>query len=334
MPSLFETTKPRSAREQIHAQLLALNADFLATRPEMVEVACPFCHADAATAAFTLGEMPYVRCSSCASLYNTPRLSQASLARYWDRQPTETVDSDLLPSVRVRRTETIMRPRLEILRARLVALGCRLPVARCMEVGAGIGNFIEVLQEKGIAEQYIAVEPAPACRAPLLRLPHTEIVEANMEDEALARVAPCDLVFINSVIEHPHSLDTFFERVRGALHTGGWLALVDMHSGGFDQELLRGEAQNINPHLILQIGSVDGLRALGARYGLTLRDHFSMGKMDVDIVYDAVCHVPSTHPLHGLTRVLASPELRAELQELLERHGLTGYNGYLFERTA
>lgn len=133
---------------------------------------------------------------------------------------------------------------------------------------------------------------------------------------------------MNSVIEHSHSLDGFFAVAREVLKPGGMVSLVDMHSGGLDLEVLRGEAQNVNPLLILQIGSIDGVRRLANRNGLELVDAFAMGQMDVDILYEFAQGVSENHPLRGFAYLLSNEALRADLQDALRRHNATGYMGY------
>ena len=105
-----------------------------------------------------------------------------------------------------------------------------------------------------------------------------------------------------------------------------------MHSGGFDIEILKGEAQNVNPHLILQIGSIEGLRQLSKLHNFELIDTFSMGEMDVDILYSYARNLPLNHPLSGFSRFLEKSALRKDIQAVLKKHLATGYNGYLLQK--
>lgn len=330
--SIFHKTKPKEFRDRIKVSVRATINAFMGSRPEMIEVSCPFCGDNESIVGFSVDNFLYRRCSSCFSSYSSPRPTQEAMTYFYAMQPAELVDSELLPEMRHRRIEMVMKPRWVQLRSRLEAQGIRFPVNKIMEVGAGIGHFLEVMQTAGAALHYVAVEPAQACEARLVSLPNTSVFVMTLEQVPESCGGGCDLLFMNSVIEHPYSLQKFFNTVREMLKPGGIVALVDMHSGGLDLEVLRGEAQNVNPLLILQIGSIEGVRQLAERCGLTLIDAFAMGQMDVDILHEYAQGVAEGHPLRGFAYLLDNEALRDDLQGILRRHNATGYMGYLLKR--
>ena len=326
--SLFERTKPREFRESIGESVNATLNNFFNTQPQLVDVECPFCLEKTSTFHFESQGLKFVRCTGCDSIYNSPRVTPEGLKQFYAMQPAQAVDSDMLPEVKQQRVEQVMRPRWLKLKKYLKNAGIVFPVDRIMEVGAGIGHFIEVIQETDAANRYVAVEPAQACQEPLLKLFDTDVVNSFLE-EVSPEFGSCDLLFLNSVIEHPHSLDSFLQSAKQLLKPGGVISLVDMHSGGLDLELLRADAQNINPMFILQVGSVEGIKALCERNGLELIDIFSMGDMDIDILYEYSKNLDVAHSLYGLSYFLKEFGLRNDLQEVLREHLATGYNGYL-----
>jgi SAM-dependent methyltransferase len=329
--SLFEKTKPAKFRERIHKDINRSVEDFLKSKPEFEDVPCPFCHSNSAELYFNISRMEYLRCDHCNSIYNSPRLTSNSLNRFYELQPAKLVDNEMLPAVKQIRIEAVMKPRWELLRKKLEEQGVGFPVSRVIEVGAGMGHFIEVLQDTAAAELYVAVEPASACQFQLQQLKNTEVVCSNLEDVPPS-YETCDLMFLNSVIEHPSSLDQFFQSAGQLLKIGSIISLVDMHSGGFDIELLRAEAQNVNPFFILQIGSRVGVKELVKRNGFELIDEFSIGQMDIDIIYDFATGLDISHPLYGLRYLLSDKTLRGDLQRVLQEHLATGYMGYLLKK--
>lgn len=330
--SLFETSKPSKYRQKISKNLNLLVDEFLDNNPKFEEFHCPFCNSDKSNKYFALQDMIYLRCLDCHSIYNSPRPTLQSLNDFYELQPAEVVDNEMLPTVKEFRVEKIMKPRWKLLQNRLKKNGIKLPVETIMEVGAGIGHFIEVMQSTNAANKYVAVEPAKACEDLLKKLERTEVLCCNLESVSPSNFETIDLLFLNSVIEHPHSLDIFFQSARKLLKIGGVLSLVDMHSGGMDIELLRGDAQNVNPFFILQIGSIEGIKRLFQRNGFKFIDVFSIGEMDVDIIYEYSSQLDVNHPLFGLSHFLSNESIRDDLQELLKKHLATGYNGFLFER--
>lgn len=330
--SFYETSKPSKYRQRISENLSLLVDKYLANNPEFEEFNCPFCNSGENNEYFILQGMTYLRCSDCHSIYNSPRPTLESLNDFYELQPAELVDSEMLPTVKEFRVEKIMKPRWNLLQERLQKNGITLPVETIMEVGAGIGHFIEVLQTTHSAKNYVAVEPAKACEESLKKLDSTEVLCCNLENVSSSYFETIDLLFLNSVIEHPHSLDVFFQSARKLLKIGGVISIVDMHSGGMDIELLRGDAQNVNPLFILQIGSIEGMKRLFERNGFKFIDVFSVGEMDVDIIYEYSSQLDVSHPLFGLSHLLNNGSLRDDLQKLLKKHLATGYNGFLFER--
>lgn len=330
--SLFKETKPKEFRDRIALSVEDSVKKFLGESPEMEFSSCPFCQsADNYSLNFRLSDQTYLRCNTCESLYSSPRPTQEALARFYEMQPAQMVDAEMLPEVRERRIERVMRPRWKKLSQKLKENNVQFPVKKIMEVGAGIGHFIEVMQADKAAERYVAVEPAKACGAQLENLDSTEVVQEILE-KIPATYGDCDLLFMNSVIEHPHSLEEFFSCTRNLLKPGGMFVLVDMHSNGLDIEVMRGDAQNVNPFFILQIGSVEGVKRLASRHGFELVDVFSMGQMDMDIFFEFCTDLPTEHPMHGFKYLLNKRELRDDLQEVLRKHKRTGYNGYILKR--
>ena len=330
--SLYEISKPSKYREKISESLSVLVTKYLSKNPELEESNCPFCQSKESNMYFSLQSMIYLRCVNCNSVYNSPRPTLESLDNFYKLQPADLVDSEMLPAVKELRIEQIMKPRWNLLQEKLMTNGIKTPVDTIMEVGAGLGHFIQVLQTTNTASKYIAIEPAKACEESLKKLNNTEVICSTLEEVSTSYHETVDLLFLNSVIEHPHSLDIFFQKAKNILKNEGIISLVDMHSGGMDIELLRGDAQNINPFFILQIGSIKGIKSLFERNGFKFIDVFSVGEMDVDIVYEYSSKLDVDHPLFGLSHLLKNEALRKNLQELLKKNLSTGYNGFIFQK--
>jgi SAM-dependent methyltransferase len=330
--SLFETTKPSKYRKKISESLALLFENYLNTDPKLEESNCPFCKSNESNHFFSLHSMIYLRCKHCSSIYNSPRPTLESLNNFYEMQPSLITDNEMLPAVRDIRIEKIMKPRWNLLQDKLKINGIKIPVETIMEVGANIGHFIQVLQSTNAAKKYIAVEPSEACEESLRKLDNTEVIMSTLEEASSSNFGAVDLLFLNSVIEHPHSLDVFFQAANNFLKTGGIISLVDMHSGGMDIELLKEDAQNVNPFLILQIGSIHGIKSLFERNGFKFIDVFSVGEMDADIIYEYSLQLNKDHPLFGLSHLLNNETIRKDLQTLLKKNLSTGYNGYLFQK--
>ena len=62
-----------------------------------------------------------------------------------------------------------------------------------------------------------------------------------------------------------------------------------------------------------------------------MKDVFSIGEMDVDILYEYARNQKKSHALKGFENLLKKDSLRKDLQGVLSKHLATGYNGYIFQ---
>jgi SAM-dependent methyltransferase len=332
MKSLFSTIKPKSYVDNFKNSVTESVNKFLSLNPEMQITDCPFCLSTNRIDYFMSHTFIFNRCSDCNSIYNSKRPTESSLNLFYSLLPAEEIDTKLLPETIKIRKESIMIPRWQLLKNKLISNKVNFPVKKVLEVGAGMGHFLDVLIEDNCSSNYIAVEPSLAHQNALNLLPNTEIFSSNLEVISEKQISNCDLIFMNSVIEHPVSIENFFIKAHNFLKPGGILSIVDMHSGGLDIEIMRESAPNINPLFILQVGSVEGIRKLAERTGFELVDYFSMGQMDVDILFEYSQNISLDNPLSGFSYIFKNPEFRAEMQLLLKKYYATGYMGYFLKK--
>lgn len=332
MKSLFSTIKPKAYVDSFKDNVTNSVAKFLSLQPEFQNVDCPFCLSSNRLNYFESHSFIYNRCIDCGSIYNSHRPTEKSLDLFYSLLPAEEIDTKLLPDTLKIRKESIMKPRWELLKRKLIDNGVNFPTQRILEVGAGMGHFLQVLNEDHCSKEYIAVEPSKAHQPALNLLSDTKVFCSNLEYINKNEINSCDLVFMNSVIEHPVSIENFFIKAHEFLKPGGLFSIVDMHSGGLDIELMRENAPNINPLFILQVGSINGIKLLAERTGFQLVDFFSMGQMDVDILFEYAHGTTIDNPLHGFSFLLNNLELRKELQNLLIKYNSTGYMGYFLKK--
>ncbi len=332
MSSNFNTIKPVDQLNKVLADLGSLFDEFEGKKPQKIEIECPFCGHGQSTASFAYKSCTYRTCDQCQSLYLSPRITQQWLGQYYAFMQ-ERFCFDIPQSQRQARINTIMKPRWDLLKKKLEPYIKSFPVKRCMEVGAGVGYFTEVAQQNNCAQEYLLVEPDRNCHQHLKGLKgNTVLLGCLLEECKEEEHGNVDLIFINSVIEHPFSLNAFFKKLHSLLSEDGIIVLVDMHSEGLDIEVLRQHAPNIYPHSILQIGSIKGIETICLNHGLLVKEVCSIGTMDVDILFEHAKQLPQDHPLKGFEKILHKKEVRSDLQEVLAKHLLTGYNAYLIQK--
>jgi len=332
MSTLFNKIKPIEKLNKVISTLDSLFDEFEKKNPEKIKVNCSFCSSDKSTKAFSYKNCNYCRCLECDSIYLSPRITEEWLREYYSFMQERFV-FDIPESQRQTRIDNLMKPRWDLLYKRFKPFIKSLPVNRYMEVGPGVGYFTEVAQANKCADEYILVEPDTHCQSQLKQLGgNIKIFNSILESVDLEECDKVDIIFINSVIEHPFSINTFFDKLNKLLNDNGIIVLVDMHCNGLDIQTLRENAPNVNVYSILQIGSIKGIKTLCENNGFIMKDVFSIGEMDIDIIYEYLKGIENNHPLKNLEKVLAKDEVRKDLQAVLSKHLITGYNGYIFQK--
>ena len=153
-----------------------------------------------------------------------------------------------------------MIPRWELIMNRLKSNLISRSFNNYIEIGPGVGYFTGAINNN-FSNNYILVEPDEKYHHILYNLnDNLKIVHKMFEDCNDDDLYKADVIFINSVIEHPFSLELFFSKIHKFLNKDGIVVLVDMHANGFDIELLKDQSQNVTAHHILQVGSIKGLK--------------------------------------------------------------------------
>lgn len=143
----------------------------------------------------------------------------------------------------------------------------RLSQARCLEVGAGSGNFLRRLARIGCPpEQVLALE----YNEESLRL----LAERGFTGKALdlreLRAGPFDFIFMFQVVEHMADLDEVFDSVKSLLAPAGALYVAMPNPLRIDFNEQNGTLRDMPPNHVSR-WTRRGLEALVSRHGLAIR---------------------------------------------------------------
>lgn len=325
----FESIKPDKLRKKIKEKVDEAIDIFWKKNPKLEFINCPFCNKNDFKSYFEIKKFNYLKCNHCNSIYISPRPNEEALKMFYDIDPNKLVISDLLSKVRENRKNILLKKRWKQIKENFLLQNIKLPVDTLLEIGPGIGQFLEILNEDKVAKRYVAIEPSKDCYKILDKI---EFIEAyNSTLERFNKKLSADLIFLNSVIEHPYSLDKFFSNLKYILKPTGTISLYDMNSEGMDVVFLRGDTQNYNPMYILQVGSKKGIELLLEKHNLRLAETFSGGELDVEIIYDYVSKLNVNEPLSRFNEFFEASEFRNNFQNFLKENFKSGYNFYFIK---
>lgn len=253
-----------------------------------VEVACPYCRSKEVQECFDLNGFRHNTCSSCHTLYVSPRLSDACIEKlYRDEFYNEVYTRSLIPAFE-KRKHFIGRRKY----AQTISYCGRGGPGRVLDIGAGIGEVTDVFREEGWSTH--VVEMNEIAVQWLRTRGHDEVVHGSWSDYVTPH--KYDVIMAWGVVEHVLNPDAFLQRVHELLLPDGLFVsevphgqclLVDMvRKTGMDpKRIVIGEQ-----HIALY--STQAYMSLHERNGLE-RVHVQTNGLDVDtILKDRKIDVP------------------------------------------
>ena len=295
--------------------------ELLAEASEFDEVACPGCTAAGVTERFTRHGFENRCCAECRSLYLSPRPSASQRDRFYSTSKAvayfathfykETEDARRRELVRPKAAMTAEWAR------RLAATGC------LADIGSGYGTYLEETRELGVFDELLAVEPA-ARLAGVCREKGFRVIEQPAEAIAETVNASCCTCF--EVLEHVHDPLRLLGALKWIVRPGGMVLFTTLTASGFDIVELWRESKSVMPPSHLNLLSTGGLRRLVERAGLELVDLSTPGRLDVDILANALRDRPELQVSRFSREILAAPEsVRQRFQQFLQDSELSSH---------
>jgi SAM-dependent methyltransferase len=294
-------------------------------------IACVACAAHRAVPQFEKTGFGYAQCSNCGTLFQTPRPPiEAFEAFYRDSESSRFWAEVFFPAVAEVRREKIFRPRVE----RLATL-CRekgIAVRRLVDVGAGYGIFLEEWARAFPETTTVAVEPSESM-ARKCRSKGFEVIEEIVENVP-SETSPADLVTSFEVLEHVYDPLSFLRGLGRLVRDGGWVFVSTLGIDGFDFQVLWEKSTQISPPHHLNFLSTRGFTELFLRAGFSDVTLTTPGRLDVDIVRNAVREEPEILRNQRFIRSVIADDAKASaFQSFLVEQRLSSHVWVLARRT-
>lgn len=297
---------------------------FLGARPTLTAHPCPGCGAAKREPAFKKMGVAYVRCARCQTLFVSPRPSAERLADFYGRsRAVRFWNSSLGRKVENERDAHIYLPRLDWLSATVrrhfkepVAYGDLRPKYETLLrriARTPFFNALYGLEAEGPAR--------PSLEDAGYRTPPGSAAEAARRGVRLSVLTAFE------VIERAHDPRRLVLAARDLLEDGGLFLATTRAGSGFDLQVLWDKTENLLPLIHLNLLSIEGAERLLEKTGFDVLELSTPGRLDVEIVRQAVAKDPGI-PLHRFLKYLiGSRDLYAHqaFQEFLQAFRLSSH---------
>jgi hypothetical protein len=303
---------------------LAVNSarQYLSEPEELVQIACPACGATNASDAFERCGFCYRECTTCGTLYISPRPTTQAFDWYLFESPlAEFRASDVRPAETKGYTNELVQSRSDWIASlcRWTGLSRSAPVVLFQE------RHRELVQS--VSEQLRA---AVFAVTPVWRTQPTTKNEAFSRASSLGELngLGAQLVVAFDCLEQLPDVGQFVVDSWNALAPGGLLALTTRAGSGFDIQALWDRLDTIFPLEHMNLVSVEGMRLLMDNHGFEMVEMSTPGQLDVQVVTRLLNAQEEWRPEDRLIRQLvmrADESARTELQQYLQRHLLSSH---------
>jgi SAM-dependent methyltransferase len=298
---------------------------FFSDHSAFEEINCPGCMLNTDNVAFVKHGFTYKKCPHCFTLFVSPRPTNTMISEFYRRSESSRFWAEhFYPETAEARREMIFKPRAKVINQLLSELDIPEPRS-IVDVGAGYGIFLDEIRKYGCFDEVIAIEPnkdlAECCRQKNIFV-YEKPVEEMVENELKASVV-CSF----EVFEHLFDLDNFIMSMKKILQPGGILLFTTLTISGFDLLVLGKHSKSISPPHHINFLSIEGIRELIKRCGLTEILIETPGKLDVDIVKNMYDEIPDLKLPDFVEYLIKYRDSNAhkEFQEFLQRNNLSSH---------
>jgi SAM-dependent methyltransferase len=246
---------------------------------------CPGCGSSENELKFEKKGFNYCSCNHCDSLFVNPRPTKQAFDRFYkDGASTRYFANTFLPSVLESRRHAIFTPRVE--QVYKIAANENIIPEVIVEIGAGHGIFLEEWAKVHPNSDRRAVEPNPIM-AQYCRDIGIKVLETTSED-AKEWLGIADIGVSFEVLEHVTDPLAFVCSLLKFIRPGGLLIATGLCGDGFDIRVLGKRSKSITPPHHINFCSIEGYEQLFSRAGFEKIKIQTPGKLDVEIVHNAL----------------------------------------------
>jgi len=301
----------------------ALNKDLTFLHQNLnkfVAVNCPACDKNNKTFIFEKYKFKFYKCDHCRTVYMYKRPSKDLLVEFYKNSTLYNFWNEyIFPKSEQIRKRKIFEPRIET-----ILHTCKehnIEMKNFLEIGAGYGYLCEILIEKDIYENVIAIEPNKELYT-TCKKKKINTINKNFEDVKFK--CKFDTIVSFETIEHMFDPFKVLNQINQIMNTKGLLFLTCPNFEGFDVITLLEKSDNIDAEHI-NMFNPDSIKILLERAGFNIISIDTPGQLDVDIVKEKLLNKEITNLFLEKLLLTQSQEGIDNFQKYLRENNLSSH---------
>ncbi len=248
-----------------------------------VSVNCPACNSQKSKFAFMKYKFSFRRCSSCETIFMSPRPTSKIMSDYYSNSENYKFWSEFIfpLSDKVRKNQI---HKLWFERIKNFLVQNRRTHENILEIGSGFGTFGEIVISNKLFKKYVGIEPSPELFEVCLSK-GLEVYKERLEKFTYKK--KFDVAVSFEVIEHIFNPKDFLKKINRLLKRKGLIFLSCPNGQGFDIKVLKEKSQAVDSEHV-NLFNTNSIGLLLERSGFKLIDVFTPGRLDAEIVRDEI----------------------------------------------
>lgn len=250
---------------------------------ETSEIPCPSC-GSSGEVWVTKQKFTYKKCSSCFTIYVSPRPAKEAFDAYYTDSPsTKFWATTFYKVTEDARREKLWKPKAMMIKERIANFQGNHPVECIVDIGGGYGVFDEEIK-KIMNIRCLVIEPSVHLAA-VCKDKELETIEKFMEDITPEELPPGKNCFVSfELFEHLYDPKFFLRTVNNSMKKNDLFIFTTLSGMGLDIQVLGEYAKALSPPHHLNFFNPHSVTDLLQKTGFEVLEAITPGKLDIDII--------------------------------------------------
>lgn len=270
--------------EKLFDELLRLNREDIVKyfdKSQYTKINCPACDKKGVFS-FNKDGFNFDECSTCKTLYVSPRPDQESFNQYYtDSQSSKFWATTFYKATQENRRELLWKPKAKQIHDKIKKY---LPKSELiLDIGGGYGVFMEEFL-KLTSINHLIIEPSKYL-SEVCRNKNLNVLEKFLEDITPNELEVSVKTFVSfELFEHLHDPKLFLETLYNLMNKNDVFIFTTLSGMGVDIQALWEDSKSIAPPMHLNFFNPKSVEILLNKIGFEALDITTPGKLDIDIM--------------------------------------------------